>query len=436
METKLDPRLRGDDDKLQGNDEKVNTNNDKKNHFNYYDDFPILSKTIHGQRLAYLDNAATTQKPQCVIDSLVAYYSNSHANIHRGVHHLSEMATLQYENARKSVQRFIHAKHAKECVFVRGTTEAINLVAHSFGQLAVKEHDEIIISALEHHSNIVPWQLLCQRTGAILKVIPMDTHGELRLEELEKILSPKTRLLAITHISNALGTINPIADIIKQAHAYGVPVLIDGAQSAPHLKIDVQALDCDFFTFSSHKTYGPTGVGVLYAKEKWLEKMPPYQGGGEMILKVTFEEALYNEIPYKFEAGTPAIAEVIAFATALEYLMSIGLDRITQYEKKLLQVAENAMLTIPGLKLIGTAKDKASCISFTLDNIHPHDIGSIVDQKGVAIRTGHHCAMPIMDFFGISSTARASFGIYNTLEDIDQLITALWEVKRIFKGNT
>lgn len=401
---------------------------------NTREDFPIFSKKIRGYPLAYLDSAATTQKPNCVINTLTNTYSNTNANIHRGVHYLSEEATAQYEKARQTVQRFINAKSSKECVFVRGTTEAINLVAHSFGQMCIRENDEIIISALEHHSNIVPWQLLCQRTGAKLKVIPMNTQGELLVEVLEQLITPKTKLLAITHISNALGTINPIAEMIQFAHNFGIPVLIDGAQSAPHLKIDVQALDCDFFTFSSHKTYGPTGIGVLYAKEHWLEKMPPYQGGGEMILKVTLNESLYNDIPYKFEAGTPAIAETIALGTALDYLMTIGLEKISAYETYLLKEAELALSSIPGLKIIGTAKHKAASIAFLLDDIHPHDIGSIVDQKGVAIRTGHHCAMPIMDFFGISSTARASFGIYNNLQDIEQLVNALYEVKKIFQG--
>lgn len=407
----------------------MNTNNIK----NVRADFPILKKIIHGHPLAYLDNTATTQKPQCVIDALNQYYTEKNANIHRGVHHLSTVATESYENSRITVQNFINAKHAKECIFVRSATEAINLVASSFGNRFLEKDDEILISALEHHSNIVPWQMICQTKGAHLKVIPMNTQGELKLETLEQLLTKKTKLLAITHASNALGTLNPLAEIIQKAHAQGIPVLVDGAQSAPHLKIDVQALDCDFFTFSGHKIYGPTGVGVLYGKAHLLEAMPPYQGGGEMILQVSFEKSTYNEIPFKFEAGTPAIAEVIALGTALQYLNNLGWDFITGHEKTLLQYATEKLSAVPGLKIIGTAKEKVGVISFTMEGVHPHDIGSIVDQSGVAIRTGHHCAMPIMDFFNIPATARASFGIYNTIDDIDQLITGLQEVRRIFK---
>jgi cysteine desulfurase/selenocysteine lyase len=395
-------------------------------------DFPILRKTIHGHPLVYLDNAATTQKPQCVLDVLSQYYSEKNANIHRGVHHLSTIATEAYENARITVQKFINAKQAKECIFVRGATEAINLVAASFGGKFVNSGDEVLISAMEHHSNIVPWQMLCQAKGAHLKVIPMNERGELKLETIEQLFSKKTKLLAITHASNALGTRNPLAEIIQSAHAHHIPVLVDGAQSAPHLKIDVQALDCDFFTFSSHKTYGPTGVGVLYGKTHLLEAMPPYQGGGEMILEVSFEKSTYNELPFKFEAGTPAIGEVIAFGSALEYLERLGWDFITKHEKTLLRDATEKLLAFPGLKIIGTAKEKVGVISFTLDGVHPHDIGSILDQFGVAIRTGHHCAMPIMDFFNVPATARASFGIYNTIDDIDKLIRGLHEVRRIF----
>ena len=398
-------------------------------------DFPILQKTIHGHPLVYLDNAATTQKPQCVLDALNQYYSGMNANIHRGVHQLSTIATQAFENARASVQKFINAKHAKECIFVRGATEAINLVAASFGGKFVNSGDEILISAMEHHSNIVPWQMLCQTKGAHLKIIPMNKQGELNLETIGQLFNKKTRLLAITHASNALGTRNPLSEIIQSAHAHHVPVLVDGAQSAPHLKIDVQALDCDFFTFSSHKTYGPTGVGVLYGKTHLLEAMPPYQGGGEMILQVNFEKSTYNEIPFKFEAGTPAIAEVIAFGNALEYLERLGWDFITKHEKTLLQDATEKLSAFPGLKIIGTAKEKVGVISFTLDGVHPHDIGSILDQFGIAIRTGHHCAMPIMNFFNVPATARASFGIYNTIDDIDKLINGLHEVRRIFPSS-
>ncbi|HXH54854.1 MAG TPA: cysteine desulfurase, partial [Gammaproteobacteria bacterium] len=383
----------------------------------------------------YLDNAATTQKPQCVLDTLNQYYSEMNANIHRGVHQLSTIATQAFESARTSVQKFINAKQAKECIFVRGATEAINLVAASFGGKFVNSGDEILVSAMEHHSNIVPWQMLCQAKGAHLKVIPMNERGELKLETLEQLLSKKTKLLAITHASNALGTLNPLKEIIQSAHAHHIPVLVDGAQSAPHLKIDVQALDCDFFTFSSHKTYGPTGVGVLYGKAHLLEAMPPYQGGGDMILQVSFEKSTYNEIPFKFEAGTPAIAEAIALGSALEYLERLGWDFITKHEKTLLGDATEKLSSFPGLKIIGTAKEKVGVISFTLDGVHPHDIGSILDQFGIAIRAGHHCAMPIMDFFNVPATARVSFGIYNTLDDIDKLIMGLHEVRRIFKCN-
>ncbi len=395
-------------------------------------DFPILKKRIQNHPLVYLDNAATTQKPQCVLNMLNQYYSEMNANIHRGVHKLSVDATKAYENARRIVQNFINAKQAKECIFVRSTTEAINLVAASFGEKFVNSGDEILISAMEHHSNIVPWQMLCQAKGAHLKVIPMNEQGELKLETLEQLFSQKTKLLAITHASNALGTLNPLQKIIQSAHTHHIPVFVDGAQSAPHLKIDVQALDCDFFTFSSHKTYGPTGVGVLYGKTHLLEAMPPYQGGGDMILQVSFEKTTYHAIPYKFEAGTPAIGEVIAFGTALEYLEQLGWDDITAHEKSLLQYATEKLSAFPGLKIIGTAKEKIGVISFTLDGIHPHDIGTILDQYGIAIRTGHHCAMPIMDFFKIPATARVSFGIYNTRDDIDKLIIGLAHATRRF----
>lgn len=396
-------------------------------------EFPILHRPIRGQRLAYLDSAATTQKPQCVIDTFNHYYSQMNANIHRGVHALSETATSAFETARSRVQQFINAKHSKECIFVRGTTEAINLMAFSFGTAFIQPNDEILITQMEHHSNIVPWQMLCKRTGAKLKFIPLNSQGELDLSNLDILLTPKTRLLAITHVSNALGTINPLADIIALAHAHHIPVLVDGAQAAPHLKIDVQALDCDFYTFSSHKVYGPTGVGVLYGKSHWLEQLPPYQGGGEMILKVTMTDAIYNELPYKFEAGTPPIAAAIALGTAVQYLMDLNWALIKAEERKLLLLATERLQAIPGIKIIGTAQEKIGVISFILEGVHPHDIGSIADQSGVALRTGHHCAMPVMDFFGIAGTTRASFGIYNTIEDIDQLEQALHNVNRIFK---
>lgn len=395
--------------------------------------FPILNRTVHQHPLVYLDNAATTQKPQCVLDALINYYQEINANIHRGVYHLSEKATEAFENARRTVQTFINAQYAKECIFVKSTTEAINLVAQSYGNQFVKENDEILISAMEHHSNIVPWQMLCQNKGAHLKVIPINTRGELPIDTLEQYFSKKTKLLAITHVSNALGTLNPLREIIKKAHDHHIPVLVDGAQSASHLKIDVQELDCDFFTFSGHKIYGPTGIGILYGKAHWLEAMPPYQGGGEMILQVSFEKTTYKEIPLKFEAGTPPIAEAIALAKALEYLSAIGWQAIMEHETSLLNYAATALSSIPRLKILGTPQHRVGVLSFTMEGAHPHDIGTIVDQFGVAIRTGHHCAMPIMDFYGIPATARASFAIYNTLAEIDRLVSALQEVKQLFK---
>lgn len=407
--------------------------NIKTNILQCQQDFPILKQTIHGQRLAYLDNAATTQKPQSVIDALSHYYTHLNANVHRGVHHLSEKATEAFDAARGAVQSFIHAPFAKECIFVRSSTEAINLVARSFGDAFVKPGDDILISALEHHSNIVPWQMLCQRVGARLNVIPINHQGEIQLDTLKTLLTPNTKLLAITHASNALGTLNPIREIIQIAHAHGVPVLVDGAQSAPHLKIDVQELDCDFFVFSSHKLYGPTGVGVLYGKSKWLEIMPPFHGGGDMIKSVTFEKSTYQEIPFKFEAGTPAIAEVIGLKAAIEYLNQIGFEAIHHHEQTLLKYLKEKLKAIPNVQLIGEGTQNIGVVSFVMDGIHPHDIGSIVDQMGVAIRTGHHCAMPIMDFFQVPATARVSLGIYNTEEDIDQLAIALNEVNRVFK---
>jgi len=395
--------------------------------------FPILNRTVHQHPLVYLDNAATTQKPQCVLDALINYYQEINANIHRGVYHLSEKATEAFENARRTVQTFINAQYAKECIFVKSTTEAINLVAQSYGNQFVKENDEILISAMEHHSNIVPWQMLCQNKGAHLKVIPINTRGELPIDTLEQYFSKKTKLLAITHVSNALGTLNPLREIIKKAHDHHIPVLVDGAQSASHLKIDVQELDCDFFTFSGHKIYGPTGIGILYGKAHWLEAMPPYQGGGEMILQVSFEKTTYKEIPLKFEAGTPPIAEAIALAKALEYLSAIGWQAIMEHETSLLNYAATALSSIPRLKILGAPQHRVGVLSFTMEGAHPHDIGTIVDQFGVAIRTGHHCAMPIMDFYGIPATARASFAIYNTLAEIDRLVSALQEVKQLFK---
>lgn len=400
---------------------------------NIRQDFPILGQQIQGFPLAYLDSAATTQKPKIVIDTISDYYQTTNANVHRGVHHLSVEATKAFDAARSTVQRFIHAKEARECIFTRGTTEAINLIAYSFGQQFIQEGDEILISHLEHHSNIVPWQILCQQKGAKLKVIPMNPQGELTLDTLDKLLSQRTKLVSITHVSNALGTINPIKEIIQRCQARNIPVLIDGAQATAHLKVDVQDLDCDFYAFSGHKAYGPTGIGVLYGKSHWLQQLPPYQTGGEMVSSVTFDKTHYAEIPYKFEAGTPAIAEVLGLAASLNYINSIGWDRIFKHEQALLHTATECLSKIPGVQILGRAKEKIGIIAFTLAGVHPHDIGSIVDQHGVAIRTGHHCAMPIMDFFGVPATARASFGIYNNEADIEQLVRALYEVKKIFK---
>ena len=396
-------------------------------------DFPIFSEQVHGKPLIYLDSAATTQKPRVVIDALKDYYEKSNSNVHRAVHYLGEKATKGYESARKTVQEFIHAKEDREIIFTRGATEGINLVASSYGRAFLKPGDEVLISHLEHHSNIVPWQILCEDVGAHLKVAPINDRGEIILEEFEKLLSSKTKVVSVAHISNALGTINPIEEMIEMSHAVGAVVLIDGAQAAPHMHVDVQKLDCDFYVFSGHKIYGPTGIGVLYGKAKLLEKMPPYHGGGEMILAVTFEKTIYNEIPYKFEAGTPNIAGAFGLEAALKYVSHIGLDHIAAYESGLLQYATVRLNQVPGLKLIGTAKNKACVLSFTLDGVHPHDIGTILDREGVAIRTGHHCAMPVMQRFGIPATARASLGLYNIREDIDILVEALLTVWSVFK---
>ncbi len=395
-------------------------------------DFPALNIQVNSYPLAYLDNAATTQKPQIVIDSLSNYYSTMNANIHRGVHFLSEAATEAYELARTKVQGFINAKYSEECIFVRGTTEAINLVATSFGQKFVQSGDEILISGMEHHSNIVPWKLLCERTGAKLSIIPITENGELDLSNLEQLLNTNTKILAITHVSNALGTINPIKDIIKRAHDKNIPVLIDGAQALAHLKIDVQELDCDFYAISSHKSYGPMGIGMLYGKQKWLQQMPPYQGGGEMILQVTFNKVTYNALPHKFEAGTPSVGDAIAWGIAIDYLKQLDRTFIQQHEQELLTYLTSKLHDIPGLHIYGTSKNKVGMASFTLDQIHPHDIGTIVNEYGVAIRTGHHCNMPLMDFFGIPGTARASLAMYNNKTDIDQLCNALHKVQELF----
>ena len=396
------------------------------------DDFPALREKVHGQRLVYLDNGATTQKPQAVIDAEAEYYCHYNANVHRAVHALSERATEAYEAARHKVQRFLNAAAAEEIVFVRGTTEAINLVAQSYARPRLGPGDEIVISAMEHHSNIVPWQMVCAQTAAVLKVVPINDAGELELEAYERLVGPRTRLVAITHVSNALGSIVPVAHIIKVAHERNVPVLLDGAQAVSHLPVDVCALDCDFYAFSGHKIFGPTGIGVLYGKRRLLEAMPPYQGGGDMICSVTFEETQYNEIPYKFEAGTPNIAGVVGLGAALDYVQGIGLDAIAAHEGDLLNHATQEVTAVRGLRIIGTAKEKASILSFTLEGVHPHDIGTILDHQGVAIRAGHHCAMPVMQRYGISGTARASFALYNTRGNVDALVAGLHKVRELF----
>lgn len=387
-------------------------------------DFPILNRKVNGKPLIYFDNAATSQTPQQVIDVIVAYYTNYNANIHRGVHSLSQEATDAYEQARLKIQKHFNAKHTHEIIYTSGTTASINLVANGFSSL-LKKGDEIIVSALEHHSNIVPWQMLCERTGAILKVIPMNKNGELILSEYDAILNENTKLVFVNHISNALGTINPIEYIIKKAHSVGAAVLVDGAQSCPHLKPDVQALDVDFYVCSAHKICGPTGVGMLYGKEAWLNKLPPYQGGGEMIAEVSFKKTTYANLPHKFEAGTPNICGGIAFGAALDYMNAIGFDAITKYENELLEYATEQLQQIDNLKIYGTAQEKTSVISFNVGTIHPYDIGTILDKMGIAVRTGHHCAQPIMDYFKIPGTLRASFMFYNTKEEIDSFITAL-----------
>ncbi|HEX8411197.1 MAG TPA: cysteine desulfurase [Thermoanaerobaculia bacterium] len=396
-------------------------------------DFPILSRNARGKRLVYLDNAATTQKPQAVIDRIVRYYAQENSNVHRGVHYLSEISTIEFENARGTVQRFINTRDIKEVVFTRGTTEAINLVAQTWGRTNIAAGDEILISAIEHHSNIVPWQMLCAEKNATLRIIPVNDLGEVDLEEYERMLNPRVKLVACNHASNALGTINPVRRIIAAAHANGSVVLIDGAQGVPHLHVDVQELDCDFYAFSSHKVYGPTGVGVLYGKQALLEAMPPWQGGGDMILSVSYEKTTYNALPYKFEAGTPNIEGVIGLAAALDYVSGIGLDAIAAHEHDLLTYATARLLEIEGLRIIGRAAEKAAVISFVLEGVHPHDIGTILDQEGVAVRTGHHCAQPLMMRFNVPATGRASFGLYNTREEADALVDALHKVIEVFR---
>jgi cysteine desulfurase/selenocysteine lyase len=395
-------------------------------------DFPILGTTVHGKPLVYLDNAASTQKPRAVIDAITRYYSAENANIHRGVHWLSERATAAYDAVREQVARFINAPAAHEIVFVRGTTEAINLVAQSFGRTFLKAGDEVLITGMEHHANIVPWQLLREQTGIVLRVAPITDAGELDLEGFARLLNERTKLVSVVHISNALGTINPVRRIVELAHARGVPVLVDGAQAVPHQAIDVQALDCDFFAFSGHKVLGPTGIGVLYGKERLLDGMPPYQGGGDMIASVSFERSTWAPLPAKFEAGTPHIAGVIGLGAALTYLSSVGLDAIAAHEHDLLAYATEQVAALPGVRLIGTAREKASILSFALGDVHPHDVGQVLDYEGVAIRAGHHCAQPVMQRFGVPATARASFALYNTREEVDLLVRALHRVREVF----
>ena len=396
------------------------------------EDFPVLKQTIHGKPLVYLDNAATAQKPYAVIEAIRKFHEVDCANIHRGVHELSQRSTAAYEGTRAKMKRFLNARSKSELIFVRGTTEGINLVASSWGHKNVREGDEIIISAMEHHSNIVPWQMLCEATGATLRVIPINDRGELILEEYARLLNPRTKMVAVTHVSNALGTINPVGEIIAMAHRAGALALIDGAQAAPHLKVDVQALDADFYALSGHKMVGPTGIGILYGKSKLLNAMPPYQGGGDMIKTVTFEKTTYADLPYKFEAGTPNIAGGIGLGAAVDYLSHIGLDRIAAYEHELLVYGTQALEQIPGLRMIGTAREKAAVLSFVIEGIHPHDIGTVLDRMGIAVRTGHHCAQPVMDRFGVPATTRASLAFYNTVQEIDALAAGLRKVKEVF----
>ena len=389
------------------------------------EDFPILEQQVYKKPLVYLDNAATTQKPQVVIDAMKRYYETINSNIHRGVHCLSQQATEEFEIARRCVQQFINAAHDYEVIFTRGATESINLVASCFGRTFIGEGDEIIISAMEHHSNIVPWQFLCEERGAKLKVLPFDDDGVLCLDQLESLITPRTKIVAVTHVSNTLGTCNPVADIIRIAHAHSVPVMLDGAQAVAHQPVDVQALDCDFYCFSGHKMYGPMGIGVMYGKEAWLNQMKPYQGGGEMISTVTFEKTTYNELPFKFEAGTPAVGDAIGLRTAIEYMQQIGIQNIARHEEELLQYATEKLQQINGLRIYGRAPHKAAVISFLIGNLHPYDVGVLLDHQGVAVRTGHHCTQPIMDRFGIPGTVRASFALYNTREEVDALVAAV-----------
>ena len=395
-------------------------------------DFPILRLQVNGKPLAYLDNGASSEMPQPVLDRLIRYQTQEHANIHRAVHYLSETATAAYEGARGKIQKFINARESREVIYTRGTTDAVNLVMHGYGRAFLKEGDEIIISQLEHHSNIVPWQMLRDEKGVQLRVIPCNDAGELLLDEYEKLFNARTKFVAFTHVSNALGTVNPVKQMIATAHSHGVPVLVDGAQAVPHLEIDVQDLDCDFYCFSGHKMFGPTGIGILYGKAKLLEQMHPYQGGGDMILSVTFAKTTYNVIPYKFEAGTPPIAAAIGLGAAVDYLTDVGMENIAAWEHELLAYATGQMEALPGVRIVGTAVDKAAVLSFVVAGVHPHDVGTILNEEGVAVRTGHHCAQPVMQRFGIPATARASFAFYNTFEEIDQLVAGIRRVQKMF----
>jgi cysteine desulfurase / selenocysteine lyase len=396
-------------------------------------DFPILNRKVNGKPLVYLDNAATTQKPLGVVENLVRFYLEENSNIHRGVHYLSQKATERYEGTRKKIRTFINAHDVQEVIFVRGTTEAINLVAHSFVRERIKPGEEILISGMEHHSNIVPWQIVCEQTGALLRVVPINDKGEIIIDEYEKMITPKVKFISLVHISNSLGTVNPVRQMIEMAHEHNIPVLIDGAQAVSHMKVDVRDLGCDFYVFSGHKMFGPTGIGILYGKTEHLEQMPPYQGGGDMIKSVTFEKTVYNDLPYKFEAGTPNIAGAVALGTAVDYINSVGLDAIYEYEQDLLAYATESVLRVDGLRIIGTARKKSAVISFMLEDVHPHDIGTIIDSEGVAIRTGHHCTQPVMQRFGIPATARASFAMYNTKEEVDVLIRSIESARKVFQ---
>lgn len=393
------------------------------------EDFKILEQEVNKRPLVYLDNAATTQKPESVINAISEYYRTINSNIHRGVHHLSQLATTRFEEAREAIRRYINAQNSYEIIFTRGATESINLIANSFGRAFLKAGDEVIVSEMEHHANIVPWQMACEIAGANLKVLPFDDAGVLILEKLEELITPKTKIISIAHISNSLGTINPIEEVIRIAHSHNIPVMIDGAQAVSHEKVDVQQLDCDFYCFSGHKMYAPMGIGVLYGKEKWLNAMPPYQGGGEMIQQVTFEKTTYNELPFKFEAGTPAVSDVIGLHTAIQYIEELGIDKILHHEQKLLQYATEQLSVIEGLQIYGTAPRKAAIISFNLEGMHPYDVGVIIDHLGVAVRTGHHCTQPVMQHFQIPGTVRASFALYNTQEEVDRLVEAVKKAK-------